>query len=135
MVFKPVRKGQSQIQKGQRQEKEALLERKETTKNEKPTEGDPMSDYITPPENQGQIVIVSYASDGEGVFRRTVDQSGKRPTLHEHIYWEDFLDHEPEYQPWNRAPRIPDDAWSESSPWRSGTEPLSGWYPNPECEQ
>jgi len=94
-----------------------------------------MSDYITPPENQGQIVIVSYASDGEGVLRRTVDQSGQRPTLIEHISWDAFLDHEPEYEPWNRAPRIPDDEWTESSPWRSGTEPLSGWYPNPECEQ
>lgn len=83
-----------------------------------------MSDYITPPENLGQIVIVSYASDEDGVFRRTVDQSSSDgdTIMIEYIYWDEYLDHDTEYEPWNRAPRIPDDAWTEV-PWSSGRDP------------
>jgi hypothetical protein len=81
-----------------------------------------MSDYITPPENQGQIVIISYASDADGVFRRTVDQSGQRPMVIEYIYWDDYLDHDTEYEPGHVAPRIPDEAWTEV-PWSSGRDP------------
>lgn len=36
-----------------------------------------MAKFITPPENQGQIVEVSYAAVGNEVIRRTHDQSDK----------------------------------------------------------
>jgi hypothetical protein len=32
-------------------------------------------EFITPPQNQGQIVEISYACDEDGFYRRTIDHS------------------------------------------------------------
>jgi hypothetical protein len=61
--------------------------------------------WITPPRNQGQIVEVSYATDGESIFRRTLDRSD----LSEVIECRDFEEGE-NFNPWNEAPRS-NDAW------------------------
>jgi len=59
--------------------------------------------YHTPPENQGQIVTVSYASDGERVYRRTHDASDGSSVVW-WLWWEDVGlpdDVEPQFEPWN----------------------------------
>ncbi len=64
---------------------------------------DPTADcgqWITPPQNQGQIVLVSYACGDDGViFRRSWDQSdGQRD------YAKRFLRDGEAYEPWQSEP-------------------------------
>ena len=81
---------------------------------------DEIDGYVTPPEHQGQIVCVSYARAGQGVYRRTVDQSQQRPTVVEWVSWDDYLEHDDDYHPWNTAPHIPEGVWKVVNPgdWR-----------------
>jgi hypothetical protein len=62
--------------------------------------------WITPPECQGQMVVESYASGEEGVYRRTVDRTlppgHQDGTSYELAVWDDLLG---PAEPWNRAPR------------------------------
>jgi len=56
--------------------------------------------FHTPPRLQGPMIEVSYASDENGVVRRTVDRSD-RTTSYEWASWDDF--HGP-FEPWNEEP-------------------------------
>ena len=55
--------------------------------------------WITPPENQGQIVIVSYAGADGTVYRQTFDQSDRTAEYHASRA---LVDDEGDY--WNGAP-------------------------------
>jgi hypothetical protein len=65
----------------------------------------------TPPANAGQMVEVSYGSDGCYIYRCTEDRSD-RSVKWERISWSDIWDSVPEgsdvpFEPWNSAPWIP----------------------------
>jgi hypothetical protein len=62
--------------------------------------------FVTPPENQGQIVIVSYACDGDYIYKRTYDQSDQEETIR--LYEHPGEGDEEEWGPWNRSPRLGD---------------------------
>jgi len=71
--------------------------------------------FITPPENQGQTITISYASDGERVYRETRDRScGDIPgdsgrTVIECAQWADLGDMQ--WGPQNGAPPVPERLW------------------------
>lgn len=67
--------------------------------------------FHTPPENQGQMVEVSYASDGEYAYRRVYDCSDRSESI-ERVAWGDWWADVPEgtnidWEPWNKAPTWP----------------------------
>jgi hypothetical protein len=64
--------------------------------------------YIIPPRNQGQIVEVSYAITPDEVVRRTTDRSDGS------VMFEtaDICDLLGEFEPQNREPSVPSDAWT-----------------------
>jgi len=68
-------------------------------------------DFRTPPVNQGQIVEVSYAIDGDSdlVYRRRRDRSAGE-TTYQVADLEDLPGDE-EFEPWQAVPAIPKDAW------------------------
>lgn len=75
-------------------------------------------EWITPPENQGQHVTVSYANDGETVFQRRVEigVTGWRIMYlcaDIDTIWDNA--EEWEYEPWNKEPIIPDFLWKEAT--------------------
>jgi hypothetical protein len=69
-----------------------------------------------PPENQGHMIEVLYASDGEFLYRRTRDLSERTDAV-ERIAWDRLADLAPDlvYEPWNEAPACPD-AWEPVTP-------------------
>ena len=75
-------------------------------------------EWITPPENQGQHVTVSYANDGITVFQRRVEVSvtGWR-IMYLCAEIDSIWEHsaEWEYEPWNREPIVPEFLWKEVS--------------------
>ena len=62
------------------------------------------SAFIVPPENQGQIVEVSYAiaADDEVIIERTLDKSDR--TIRYDAY--EYPDKEWEWDPWNGTPSL-----------------------------
>lgn len=60
--------------------------------------------FITPPENQGQIVLVSYACDGDYIYERTYDQSDRTTIVcvYEHP------DTDQDWEPQNSVPSTGD---------------------------
>ena len=82
-------------------------------------------EWVTPPENQGQAVTISYANDGECVFQK-ITHKGYTPWLIAYRYvaidsiyaneewpWELCAPWEWEYEPWNQEPIIPEFLWKE----------------------
>lgn len=63
------------------------------------------ADFVTPPENQGQIVTVSYglAAENEIIITCTYDASDKT-TIYDAYYYPD--DDEGKWEPWNGVPEI-----------------------------
>jgi hypothetical protein len=57
--------------------------------------------FVTPPENQGQIVLVSYACDGDYIYARAHDQSDRSTAVSVYEHPETDSD----WQPQNGAPR------------------------------
>lgn len=67
--------------------------------------------FVTPPENQGQIVTVSYACDEISVFMERLDRSDRSATYFA-ADWENLPEDEMEkWDPVNQEPSIPADAW------------------------
>lgn len=58
--------------------------------------------FVTPPENQGQIVLVSYGCDAEHIYERVFDQSDRTTTVN--VYEHD--DEDEDWSPWNAAPSL-----------------------------
>lgn len=64
------------------------------------------------PQDQGQIVTVSYGCDGEYLYRRTVDAYS---TTWARVRLDQLDDDEP-IEPWNgRLPKVYDDEWETVS--------------------
>lgn len=65
--------------------------------------------FVTAPEDQGQIIEVSYALDGEAqmVVRRSVDRSTGRT----YYAVARFQDLHGDWEPWNEAPSL--EGWQE----------------------
>ncbi len=57
--------------------------------------------FVTPPENQGQIVIVSYACDADYIYARAIDQSDRSVSVS--VY--EHPETEEDWGPQNGAPR------------------------------
>jgi hypothetical protein len=75
----------------------------------------------TPPENQGQIVTVSYGSTHCFAYRRTQD-AGDQTTYWSRCSWSDIWDalpegREPDWDPVNSVPSLP-----KKCKWKSCTE-------------
>lgn len=62
--------------------------------------------YHTPPEMQGQGVVVSYSSTGDFVFMKEVSPAGK--TSYWCAPWDAVVG---AWEPWNAAPAVDDDEW------------------------
>jgi hypothetical protein len=56
------------------------------------------SGWVTPPEHQGQIIAVSYASDAEGVYKMVLDQSSRSSSYY--------------FAPWDK---VPERVWKKMS--------------------
>lgn len=73
---------------------------------------DLLTPWTVPPECQGQMVEVAYASTECGVVRRITDRSvpAGHPERESYTFceWEDL---EGEFEPWNEAPAVPPGAW------------------------
>jgi hypothetical protein len=71
-----------------------------------------MKMYVMP-EDQGQIVTVSYGCDGEYLYCRTLDTSDRSESWQRaEIEWSD----DNEFEPWNgRLPKVHDDEWEPCS--------------------
>lgn len=73
--------------------------------------------FVTPPEQQGQMVYESFASTSDLAVRRTTDRSEvPGHEVYECAAWGDLWDDTPEgeevvFEPWNRTPDIPESAW------------------------
>ena len=65
----------------------------------------PTTKFVTPPENQGQIVIVSYAldADAEVIIKRTHDASNNSIRFDAYSYPDDDSG---EWTPWNESPEL-----------------------------
>ena len=63
-------------------------------------------EWITPPECQGQIVEVSYASDCEAYLWRRVHDRADQSTRYARVDLDDLDD--ADLQPWNREPSVSD---------------------------
>ena len=70
--------------------------------------------YYTMPQDQGQMVQIEYAADGEFLYRRVTDRSDNS-VVTKRVAWED-LDITGEFEPWNGrlGARVSDDDWSEA---------------------
>lgn len=64
--------------------------------------------YHVPPENQGQIVEVSYGCDGDYVYCKTFDQSD-RTTSYARFEHPDTPEQEFDFDPWNGEPKLGDE--------------------------
>ncbi len=56
--------------------------------------------FVTPPENQGQIVLVSYGCDADYIYERSYDQSDRSTTIR--VY--DHAEEEGDFEPQNGVP-------------------------------
>lgn len=65
-------------------------------------------EYHVPPENQGQIVEVSYGCDAEYVYRKTYDKSD-RTTSYARFEHPDTPEQEFDFDPWNGEPKLGDE--------------------------
>lgn len=70
-----------------------------------------MSNYITPPANQGQIVTVSYCAIEDGVIERSHDASNNE-RWYRFASWAAV---QGEYQPQNEAPKVRAGGWKNRS--------------------
>lgn len=64
--------------------------------------------FVTPPENQGQIVLVSYGCDADYIYERVVDQSDRTTTVRVYEHDED----DEEWEPHNGAPSLGDQIYT-----------------------
>jgi len=64
--------------------------------------------YHVPPENQGQIVEVSYGCDEDYVYRKTYDRSD-RTTAYARFEHPDTPEQEFDFDPWNGEPSLGDE--------------------------
>jgi hypothetical protein len=60
--------------------------------------------FHTPPENQGQIVLVSYGCDEDYIYEKTYDQSDRSTVVRVYEHPETDCD----WDPWNGAPSTGD---------------------------
>ena len=60
--------------------------------------------WVTPPNCQGQIVLVSYAQDGDVIYRRSWDQNTDRKTYGQRTYEKRFLNDDALFEPWQTEP-------------------------------
>ena len=60
--------------------------------------------FVTPPENQGQIVIVSYACDSNHIYARVHDQSDRSTVVC--VYEHPEIDED--WEPQNGVPSVGD---------------------------
>ena len=71
-------------------------------------------EWHTPPANQGQAVLVAYAVDPGGLFRRVEDQSftwgHPERVQYSWVSW-DLVEDEEADQPWNGEPDVDPDLW------------------------
>lgn len=64
--------------------------------------------FVTPPENQGQIVLVSYGCDGDYIYEHVYDQSDRSTTVR--VY--EHPENDEEWGPQNGAPNLGEQVYS-----------------------
>lgn len=63
---------------------------------------DDVKSFITPPENQGQIVGVSYGCSTDYIYERRYDKSDRTFTITAYAHPRQECD----FEPWNKAPAL-----------------------------
>jgi hypothetical protein len=69
--------------------------------------------FITPPRNQGQMVIISYGDDFEGAQLVERTQRPGEPDTYRTADWTDDAMADVEFEPWNAEPGVPEDMWED----------------------